>query len=81
MEKSIVVPNGTTVRWRVYCDGYEEESGIETITGHKRLMVDLELIPVEIDIIDYEFTNKDNIVTLTKYIGSETNVIMPVLMG
>ena len=75
MEKYIKVPKGTTVKWKVSCDGYEPQSG--TVIVNNDITTEIQLRKY-IDLSDYTYEIKDNnIVHLTKYTGSDTIVTIP----
>lgn len=77
MEKYIKVKPGTTVKWRVYCDGYAEQSGIETLTSHKTLNIQLEKV-YEVDLTNWAYSMDENsVATLTAYTGTETSITVP----
>lgn len=64
MEKYIKVPKGATVNWRVYCDGYEEQVGTETINNNLTLNVDL-VSSVVLTTLSINPTPSDAIVTMS----------------
>lgn len=77
MEKYIKVKPGTVVKWRVYCDGYGEQSGVETITSNKTLNIQLEKV-YEVDLTDWTYNmDKNLIATLQSYTGTNTTVVVP----
>lgn len=73
---TITVPNGTVVSYEVSKQDYKTESGSKTVTADETLAIEL-VQGTEIDVSDYEYTLDNNIVTLTKYIGSNTIVTLP----
>ena len=77
MEKYIKVPKGATVKWKVSCDGYENQEGVQTLMDDITLNIDLELLMGTVDVTNYEYTLENDTVTLTKYIGSDTTETMP----
>ena len=77
MEKYIEVPRGATVNWKVSCDGYEQQVGVQTVTDNTTLNIELEPLIGIVDVTNYEYTLENDTVTLTKYIGSDTTETMP----
>lgn len=73
---SIAVPSGTVVNWQVSKTDYNTESGSETVIADKTLDVELK-DGTPIDVSDYEYTLNNKVVTLTKYVGSNTRVVVP----
>lgn len=77
MEKYIKVPSGTTVNWKISCEGYEEQSGTQLVENNVTLNIDLIPTIGTVDVTNYEYTLTDDTVTLTKYIGTDTTENMP----
>ena len=73
---TISVPSGTVVNWSVSKTDYSPASGSETVIADKTLNVELQQ-GTEIDVSDYEYTLDNKVVTLTKYVGSNTRVVIP----
>lgn len=74
---TITVPAGTTVIWMVEKSGYVTQNGSESVSSNIILPITLVQSGHELDITDYEYTNINRNLVLTKYIGNDTNVIMP----
>lgn len=75
MEKYIKVPKGTTVNWKVSCDGYETKFGTKVVNNNINETI---YLTKYIDLSDYSYEIlDDNVVHLTKYIGSSDNVTIP----
>ena len=77
MEKCIKVPNGATVKWKVSCDGFEMQSGTQTIDKDTRLNIDLLPMVGTVDVSDYEYTLNNDTLTLATYIGTDTSEVIP----
>ncbi len=77
MQKYIRVPTGTTVNWKVSCEGFDTQSGSATLDRNETL--EIELIPSigTLDVTNYEYTLENDTATLTKYIGSNETEVMP----
>ena len=75
MEKYIKVPKGTTVKWKVSCDGYEPQSGTVIVNNNTTTEIQLRKY-VDLSDYSYEITN-NNEIRLTKYIGSDAIVTIP----
>lgn len=77
MEKYIKVKPGTTVKWKVYCEGYEEQSGQETIETNKTMNITLQKV-YAVDLTDWSYNMDSNkMTTLTAYTGTNTTVVVP----
>lgn len=74
---AITVPAGTTVIWMVEKSGYVTQNGSETVSSNTTLPITLVSSGHELDITDYEYTNNNRNLVLTKYIGNNVDVIMP----
>lgn len=75
MEKHIKVPKGTTIKWKVSCDGYEPQSGTVIVNNNTTTEIQLRKY---IDLSDYSYeVLNNNVVHLTKYNGSDTIVTIP----
>lgn len=79
---SILVPKGTTVVWLVECPPeYRPKNGSREVTTNPyNEPVTLDLYK-RINIEDYDYTLNDEVVTLTKYIGSSVDVDTPEMEG
>ena len=74
---TISVPNGTSVRYTVSKSGYKKVENTITVTNDTTLNIELEEILFKIDTEDYTYNLNNKIVTMTKYIGSATDIVSP----
>ena len=74
---SISVPYGTPVRYIVANLGYESQSDTIIVTSNTTLPIVLEEKNYPVDVSDYNYTNTDKHLKLTKYIGSSPDVVVP----
>ena len=75
---SITVPKGTNVVWMVAKEGYETQSGNIVVNSTQSVNVVLEESTIYgVDVIDYNYTNNNKTVVLTKYIGAGGNIVTP----
>lgn len=74
---SISVPSGTSVKYVVANLGYESESDTIIVTSNTTLPIVLEEKNYPVDVSDYNYTNVDKHLKLTKYIGSSPDVVVP----
>lgn len=77
ISNTIAVPFGTSVRYKVSKRRFEPEENTITVTDNVTLNIELEPVYHELDIVDYEYTNINSYLKLTKYIGSGTDVVVP----
>lgn len=76
--KSLICKNGDTVTYEVSAPEYDTVTG--SITASKDEVIDVELILTngnKVDVTDYEYTKQGIDVTLTRYIGSASDVDTP----
>jgi hypothetical protein len=77
---SIKVKPNTTISYSVSAEGYTEQTGIYTITSNLDLNIVLEeALNTRYNVEDYTYTVNNKILTLTNYIGSETDIVVPII--
>lgn len=77
---SIKVKPNTTISYSVSAEGYTEQTGIYTITSNLDLNIVLEeALNTKYNVEDYTYTVNNKILTLTNYIGSETDIVVPII--
>ena len=74
---SITVPYGTEVTFEVSKPRYTTDGDTVTVTEDASIPFEIYLRYNELDIVDYNYTNIDDNLTLTKYIGTSTDVVVP----
>jgi len=75
---SITVPKGTNVVWMVAKQDYQTQSGNVVVNSTQSVNVVLEESYVYgVDVADYQYTNINQHVELTKYIGAGGNIVTP----
>ena len=74
--KELDVLRGKTLNWRITKEGYIPSVGSIVILDNSPISIEMKEANT-IDVSDYEYTLDNKIVTLTKYIGDNVNVIVP----
>lgn len=72
---TVTADYGSTIEWKVSKDGYLTETGTQTLTSDTTLNIELG-IP-QLNVTDYNYTNNDGVVVLTKYIGTGGDIDTP----
>ena len=68
---------GKTLNWRITKPEFKTLEGSMVILNNEPIEVEMKPEGTEIDVSDYEYTLDGKVVTLTKYVGSNTSVIVP----
>ena len=72
---------GKTLNWRITKEGYRPSVGNRVILDNSPIYIEMREEGDPIDVSDYEYTENNKIVTLTKYIGNNEDVTMPNVSG